>query len=164
MTLATQRIVTVDPSTGRELEGYAAHSPSDVETALAGAHAAFATWRRTPLGERRERMLAAAGLLRAEREAHARLITAEMGKPLAEALAEVDKCVLGCGFYAAEAEGMLAEERVETGARASFVAYEPLGVVLAVMPWNYPFWQVLRFAAPALMAGNAALLKHAPNE
>jgi succinate-semialdehyde dehydrogenase/glutarate-semialdehyde dehydrogenase len=163
MTALAPHIRVIDPATGLEAGGYDAHTPEEIEAALAGAHAAFTAWRHTPLPERSARMRAAAALLRDEREAHARLIAIEMGKPLAEALAEVDKCVLGCEFYAAEAPGMLAEEAVETGERTSFVAYEPIGVVLAIMPWNYPYWQVLRFAAPALMAGNGALLKHSPN-
>jgi succinate-semialdehyde dehydrogenase/glutarate-semialdehyde dehydrogenase len=163
MSVAIQRIRVIDPASGEDLAGYDAHSPEQIDEALAQAHAAYRDWRRTAPEERRTLLLAAAELLRAEREEHAQLITAEMGKPLTEALAEIDKSVLGCEFYAAEAERLLADEPVQTGARASFVAYEPIGVVLAVMPWNYPFWQVLRFAAPALMAGNAAVLKHSPN-
>jgi succinate-semialdehyde dehydrogenase/glutarate-semialdehyde dehydrogenase len=163
MTVATSSIRVVDPATEQELATYDAHGPAEIEAALAAADRAFAAWRRTPLAERRALLHAVAGVLRERREEYARLITQEMGKPLAEAQGEIDKCVLGCEFYADAAEAMLADEPVETGARASFVAYEPLGVVLAIMPWNYPFWQVLRFAAPALVAGNAALLKHSPN-
>jgi succinate-semialdehyde dehydrogenase/glutarate-semialdehyde dehydrogenase len=163
MTVATNSIRVVDPATGQELATYDAHAPADIEAALAAAEEAFEAWRRSPLDERRRLLHSVAGVLRDRREAYARLISQEMGKPLAEAQGEIDKCVLGCEFYAEAAEGFLAEEHVDTGVRASFVAYEPLGVVLAIMPWNYPFWQVLRFAAPAVMAGNAALLKHSPN-
>jgi succinate-semialdehyde dehydrogenase/glutarate-semialdehyde dehydrogenase len=163
MTVATAQIRTIDPASGADLAAYDAHTPEQVDAAVAQADAAYRGWRRSEFAERRRLMLAAAVLLRDEREEHARLISSEMGKPLVEALGEVDKCVLGCEFYAAEAERLLADEPVATGARASFVAYEPIGVVLAVMPWNYPYWQVLRFAAPALMAGNATVLKHSPN-
>jgi succinate-semialdehyde dehydrogenase/glutarate-semialdehyde dehydrogenase len=163
MTVATSSIRVVDPATEQELATYDAHGPDEIEAALAAAADAFATWRDSPLAERRALLQGVAAVLRERRDDFARLITQEMGKPLEEARGEIDKCVLGCEFYAGWAEAMLAEEPVEVGVRASFVAYEPLGVVLAVMPWNYPFWQVLRFAAPALMAGNAAVLKHSPN-
>ena len=108
-------------------------------------------------------MIKLAELLRHQREDLAKLMTMEMGKRTGEALAEVDKCAWVCTYYADHAERFLQNERIETDASDSFVAYEPLGVILAVMPWNFPFWQVFRFAAPALMAGNTALLKHASN-
>ena len=153
----------VNPATEEELARYAAFSPEQIEAALAEADAAQARWREVPLEERARVLRAVAEALRAQRDELARLITAEMGKPLAEATAEVEKCALNCDVYAEAAAGFLAPRHVETGAQESYVAYEPLGVVLAIMPWNFPFWQVLRFAAPALVAGNAALLKHAPN-
>ena len=159
----TGTLRSVNPATGEELASYPEHTPGDLDAALAGADAAQRAWATTSFAERRRYLEAAARLLREGRDQFARLMTLEMGKPVAEAAAEVDKCAWSCEFYAAQAEGFLADEPVETGAFASWVAYQPLGVVLAVMPWNFPFWQVLRFAAPALMAGNGALLKHSPN-
>jgi len=116
-----------------------------------------------PIPDRAIPLKALARVLRDRRDRYAHLITTEMGKPITEALAEIDKCALTCDFYAEHAAAFLADEPVATNARQSYVAFEPLGVILAVMPWNYPFWQVVRFLAPALMAGNAALLKHASN-
>ena len=154
---------SVNPATGEELASYPEHTPGDLDAALAGADAAQRAWATTSFAERRRCLEAAARLLREGRDEYARLMTLEMGKPIAEAVAEVDKCALSCDFYAAQAEGFLADEPVQTDALSSYVAYQPLGVVLAIMPWNFPLWQVLRFAAPALMAGNGALLKHSPN-
>ena len=141
----------------------AEHTPGELEAALAAADAAQREWATTSFAERRRCLEAAARLLREGRDDYARLATLEMGKPVAEAAAEVDKCAWNCEFYAAQAERFLADEPVQTDALSSYVAYQPLGVVLAIMPWNFPYWQVLRFAAPALMAGNGALLKHSPN-
>jgi succinate-semialdehyde dehydrogenase/glutarate-semialdehyde dehydrogenase len=163
MAEATGTLRSVNPATGKELASYAEHTPGDLDIALAGADAVQRAWRRTSFAERRRCLEAAARLLREGRDEYARLATLEMGKPIAEAVAEVDKCAWNCEFYAARAEGFLADEPVETDAFSSYVAYQPLGVVLAIMPWNFPYWQVLRFAAPALMAGNGALLKHSPN-
>jgi succinate-semialdehyde dehydrogenase/glutarate-semialdehyde dehydrogenase len=160
---ARERLVSVNPATGVELASFDAHPPEALDRALAEADAAQRSWRRTPLGERSRVLLEAARLLRRRRSEYARLATLEMGKPVVEAEAEVDKCAWNCEFYAEQAERLLADEPVGTQAQASYVAYQPLGLVLAIMPWNFPFWQVLRFAAPALMAGNGALLKHAPN-
>jgi succinate-semialdehyde dehydrogenase/glutarate-semialdehyde dehydrogenase len=154
---------SVNPATGEELASYPEHTAEELDQALAAADAAQRAWATTSFAERRRCLEAAARLLREGRDGYARLITREMGKPIAEAEAELDKCAWNCEFYAERAEGFLADEPVRTGAAASYVAYQPLGVVLAVMPWNYPFWQVLRFAAPALMAGDGALLKHSPN-
>ncbi|MGH3381439.1 MAG: NAD-dependent succinate-semialdehyde dehydrogenase, partial [Actinoallomurus sp.] len=121
------------------------------------------SWRRRPIGDRTRLLRELARVLRAGREEYARLITTEMGKPIGESEAEIDKCALACDHYAEHAPGYLADERVASNATESAVVYDPLGVVLAVMPWNYPFWQFFRFAAPALAAGNGALLKHAGN-
>jgi succinate-semialdehyde dehydrogenase / glutarate-semialdehyde dehydrogenase len=154
---------SVNPATGEELAGFPEHTAEELEAALAEADAAQRAWRLTSFAERRRHLEEAARLLRDGRAGYARLATLEMGKPIAEAEAELDKCAWACEFYAARAERFLADEPVATDALASYVAYQPLGVVLAVMPWNFPFWQVLRFAAPALMAGNGALLKHSPN-
>jgi succinate-semialdehyde dehydrogenase/glutarate-semialdehyde dehydrogenase len=154
---------SVNPATGELVREHAEASPADVEAALAGALAAFEPWRRTAFGERAAILRRAAGRLRERRDALARLMAVEMGKPLAQGRAEVDKCAHACEHYAAHAERYLAPEEVKTEAARSYVAFEPIGPVLAVMPWNFPLWQVFRFAAPALMAGNVALLKHASN-
>jgi succinate-semialdehyde dehydrogenase/glutarate-semialdehyde dehydrogenase len=163
MVRGSQRLRSVNPATGEELASFDEHPAEELDRALAEADSAQQEWRNASLGERARVLVAAARLLRERRPEYARLATLEMGKPIAEAEAEVDKCAWNCEFYAEQAERLLAEEPVETEAQASYVAYQPLGVVLAIMPWNFPFWQVLRFAAPALMAGNAALLKHSPN-
>src|SRR5205809_5024919 len=128
-----------------------------------GAHAAFLQWREVPFARRAQRMREAAQILRTRRAEYARTMTTEMWKPIVQAEAEVDKCAWVCEYYADHAEAFLAEQPRETPASRSYVRFDPLGPVLAVMPWNFPFWQVFRFAAPALMAGNAALLKHASN-
>ncbi|HEX5759881.1 MAG TPA: NAD-dependent succinate-semialdehyde dehydrogenase [Thermoanaerobaculia bacterium] len=152
-----------NPATGEPLADHPDTSPEEVARRLAIAEQAFADWRREPLPARADRMRRVAALLRERRAACARLLTEEMGKPIAAAEAEIDKSALGCDFYADHAEAFLAPEEIATEASRSLVRCEPLGPVLAVMPWNFPFWQVLRFAAPALMAGNVALLKHAAN-
>jgi len=154
---------SINPATEAVLATFDQFTPQQTEAALAQADAAFRDWRRRSVGERGGMMKRVAGLLRERQSRYAALITAEMGKPIAQAEAEVEKCAWVCDFYAEHAERFLAEEPVRTEARASYVAFEPLGVVLAVMPWNYPFWQVFRFAAPTLMAGNTAVLKHASN-
>ena len=134
-----------------------------IEVALAVAQDAFRRWRCTPFSERSAHMQRAAELLESRAQELGRIITTEMGKPVATAIDEVLKCAKGCRFYAENAERFLAEEPVQGGAARNVVRFEPLGPILAVMPWNFPFWQVFRFAAPALMAGNVALLKHASN-
>jgi succinate-semialdehyde dehydrogenase/glutarate-semialdehyde dehydrogenase len=156
-------IESVEPATEAVHARFDSHSNADVAAAIAAADAAFRSWREVSIADRAVPMKALARLLRERKDRYARLITTEMGKPITEALAEIEKCAWNCDFYAEHAAAYLADEPVETNARASFVAFEPLGVILAVMPWNYPFWQVIRFLAPALMAGNAALLKHASN-
>ncbi|WP_448618375.1 NAD-dependent succinate-semialdehyde dehydrogenase [Geodermatophilus sp. URMC 65] len=156
-------VVTVDPATGERLDEYPAFSDADVDAALDRASAAQTGWAALPFAERAAVLRRAAGVLRADAEELALLVTREMGKPLAESRAEVEKCATACEFYAEHAAAFLADEPVATSADRSWIGYEPVGVVLAVMPWNFPLWQVLRFAAPALMAGNAALLKHSPN-
>lgn len=163
MATALRELRSVNPATGEILASFDAHTPEDVGRALDEAQAAFAIWRGVPLSERVGRLRDLAALLRERAGRYAGLITAEMGKPIAEAGAELAKCALACEHYADNAAGYLAPEPVATSARRSFVRFEPLGIVLAVMPWNYPFWQVIRFAAPALAAGNAAVLKHASN-
>jgi len=154
---------SINPATEEVLATFEEFSPAQVERALAASTAAFAGWRRTPFAERSRVIKAATAYLRQHKTRLAGLMTAEMGKPIVEAEAEVEKCAWNCDFYAENAERFLANEPVPSSASASYVAFEPLGSILAIMPWNFPFWQVFRFAAPALMAGNACLLKHASN-
>jgi succinate-semialdehyde dehydrogenase/glutarate-semialdehyde dehydrogenase len=156
-------MLSINPFTEQQLAAYPEASAADVERSLGQASDAFRAWRGASLAERGARMAAAGAALRQRRDALAALITAEMGKPLSQAAAEVDKCAWVCEFYAQRAEQFLAPECVPTEAAASYVRYDPLGPVLAVMPWNFPLWQAFRFAAPTLMAGNVGLLKHASN-
>jgi succinate-semialdehyde dehydrogenase/glutarate-semialdehyde dehydrogenase len=156
-------LTTVDPATGRTLAGYDTDDWTRIDAALGAAAGAAAGWAATPLADRLDLLRHAGKLLTERRTRYAALITAEMGKPVTEALAEIDKCAWNCAVVADRAAGWLADQEVAGGAARSWVSYEPLGVVFAVMPWNYPFWQALRFACAALAAGNAAVLKHAPN-
>ena len=154
---------SVNPASGEVLADHPEHAATAVAAALEAAAAAFPRWRASSFGERGARLRAAATILRDQGAALATLITAEMGKPIGQAEAEIEKCALGCEYFAEHAEGFLAPERVDTEAQLSEVVCEPLGAILAVMPWNFPFWQVFRAAAPALMAGNVMVLKHASN-
>jgi succinate-semialdehyde dehydrogenase/glutarate-semialdehyde dehydrogenase len=154
---------SIDPATGELVREYAEASADEVSAILASSARAFESWRRTKFAERSAVLRRAAELLRARRDSLALLMAVEMGKPLAQGRGEADKCADCCEYYAAHAERFLAPERAETEAARSYVAFEPIGPVLAVMPWNFPLWQVFRFAAPALMAGNVGLLKHASN-
>src|SRR5206468_7101107 len=156
-------IESINPATGETLKTYAETSRAEVDDIIGKTHEAFLAWRRTSFEERARRMRGAARILRKNAEAYARLMAQEMGKPVRDGIGEAQKCALACEFYADNAEKFLAREPVKTEARESFVTFNPIGVVLAVMPWNFPFWQVFRFAAPALMAGNGMLLKHASN-
>ncbi|RKR91427.1 succinate-semialdehyde dehydrogenase/glutarate-semialdehyde dehydrogenase [Micromonospora pisi] len=159
-------IATINPATGQLLKTYDPMSPEQVDAAIGRADEAFRTLRRTTFAERARWMNAAADLLLRDCDELARLMTIEMGKTFASARAEVAKCAAACRFYATHAEGFLADEPADAkavGATRAFTRYQPLGAVLAVMPWNFPLWQVMRFAAPALMAGNVGLLKHASN-
>ncbi|MHB1474239.1 MAG: NAD-dependent succinate-semialdehyde dehydrogenase [Dermatophilaceae bacterium] len=157
------QITTVNPATGADLATYDAFSAELLETTVAAVHAAQPAWAALTIEQRAAHLRVVAAQLRTQREALAGLMVAEMGKPVGEALAEVDKCAWVCEYYADEGPAFLAPRDVDTGAERSWVAHEPIGVVLAVMPWNFPYWQVLRFAAPTLLAGNTALLKHSPN-
>lgn len=159
----TQTIVTTNPATGAVLASYSAMTDAELDRVLERAAEAQKSWATEDFKIRSELMRAAAGVLRDRDDELAHLVTREMGKPLAESLAEVHKCATGLEFYADHTHEFLADEVYATNADRSWVSYEPVGVVLAVMPWNFPLWQVFRFAAPALMAGNAALLKHSPN-
>jgi len=154
-------IASVNPATGKTEKTFAPYSEEELETRLQKAEQAARAWRKSTFAERAQRMSKAAALLDARKEALGRLMTLEMGKLRKAGIAEIEKCATACRYYAENAEKHLAPETVPTDARISEKRFQPLGVVLAVMPWNFPFWQVFRFAAPALMAGNVGLLKHA---
>ena len=156
-------IATINPATGETLLTCEPLSSAEIEQKLQLAVATFEAERETAFSERARRMRKAADILERDKEKFAHLMTLEMGKPYKAAIAEAVKCTTACRYYAENAEKILADEVIETGAKKSFVRYRPIGPILAVMPWNYPFWQVIRFAAPALMAGNVGLLKHASN-
>jgi succinate-semialdehyde dehydrogenase/glutarate-semialdehyde dehydrogenase len=154
---------TINPTNGETVRQYDEASPAEVAAALESADAAFREWRAASFADRATPMRRAAGLLRERKSALARLMAIEMGKPLAQGEGEAEKCAWVCDYYAEMAEEFLAPETIATDATRSYVAFAPLGVVLAVMPWNFPLWQVFRFVAPGLMAGNAGLLKHSSN-
>jgi succinate-semialdehyde dehydrogenase/glutarate-semialdehyde dehydrogenase len=153
----------INPANGEVIASYHPHSAGEVGQKIEKASAAFAGWSHTSLDERAGLLPRLAAVLEANKERYARLMTAEMGKPIKEARAEIDKCAWACRYYAEHGPAFLADDIVKTEAHKALVAFRPLGVVLAVMPWNFPFWQVLRFAIPSLLAGNTALLKHASN-
>ena len=154
---------SINPATGELIRKYETHSNEQALSIVSKSGEAWIDWKSTDFSLRSKKMKRAAFILREQNEELAQLMTLEMGKVIHEARAEIEKCAWVCEFYADNAESFLADEMVETNASKSFVSFEPLGIVLAVMPWNFPFWQVFRFAAPALMAGNAAVLKHASN-
>ena len=156
-------VTVVDPTTEQEVASYPEHGPEQIEAAVAAADAAFREWRRRPVEERGALLTAVAAGLRERAEELAQLVVSEMGKPLAEARFEIEKSASACEYFAETAPGILADQTVDAGDGRHIVSYEPIGIIFAVMPWNFPFWQVIRFAGPALMAGNTALLKHAPN-
>src|SRR5438094_4707617 len=156
-------VSSINPSSGELLESFEEATPAALERVLGHAWQAFLGWRTRTFAERAERLREAARVLRVKKAESARLMALEMGKPVAQGEAEVEKCAWGCEYYAEHAARFLAPEPRETDAARSYVRFDPLGPVLAVMPWNFPFWQVFRFAAPALMAGNAGVLKHASN-
>ncbi len=152
-----------NPATGALLATFEPIASAEVELKLQRAVAAFSHWRTVSFDERAGLMLRIADRLEAEAGALGRLMTLEMGKPVAAGRDEALKCARGCRYYAQHAAQFLADEDAPTEARRSYIRYDPIGAILAIMPWNFPFWQVFRFAAPALMAGNVGLLKHAPN-
>ena len=154
---------TINPATGERLKTFDVWNDRQVEAALARAAKAGPDWQATPFVERARLLRRAAAELRENSVHYAAIITLEMGKIAREARTEIEKCAWGCEFYADQAETLLRDEIIPTDASSSYVSYAPLGAVLAIMPWNFPFWQVFRFAAPNLMAGNIALLKHASN-
>jgi succinate-semialdehyde dehydrogenase/glutarate-semialdehyde dehydrogenase len=156
-------IASINPATGETLKTFEPLTVPQLEKKLEHADETFRTYRHSSFADRSRFMTRAAEILESEKQGFARMMTTEMGKPIRAAAQEVEKCAWVCRYYAETAQGNLADEIVETNAHKSYVRYQPLGPVLAVMPWNFPFWQVFRFAAPALMAGNVGLLKHASN-
>jgi len=156
-------IASINPATGERLKEFSAFSDAEIEKRLEQAERAFNQHRREPFANRAQLVLGAAALLEHEKDKFARIATLEMGKLFRAAVEEIEKCARCCRFYAENAERFLEDELAQTGAGRSYVRYEPLGPILAVMPWNFPFWQVIRFAVPALIAGNVGLLKHASN-
>ena len=156
-------ISTINPATGELLKTFKPLTDSEIDHKIERAADSFRRYRKLPFADRARMMLKAADVLESEKDTFARLMTTEMGKPLRSAVDEAVKCAWACRYYAENAERFLADETVETTATRSYVHYQPLGPILAVMPWNFPLWQVIRFAAPALMAGNVGLLKHASN-
>jgi succinate-semialdehyde dehydrogenase/glutarate-semialdehyde dehydrogenase len=165
MTTATIRptIASINPATGQTIRTFPTLTEQELEVRIQRAADAYARHRRTPIQERTRMLLRAAEILESEKEDFGRLMATEMGKTLKAGVEEAVKCAWGCRYYAENAERFLADEVVETGTARTFIAYQPIGPILAVMPWNFPFWQVFRFAAPALAAGNVGLLKHASN-
>jgi succinate-semialdehyde dehydrogenase / glutarate-semialdehyde dehydrogenase len=156
-------IASINPATGETLRTFPSLDEVEIENRLARADAAYRAYRRSSFADRARWLTACAGILETERDALGRIMTLEMGKPIAAARAEAAKCATACRYYVEHGEQLLADEPVDAGAGRAFLRYQPIGPVLAVMPWNFPFWQVFRFAAPALMAGNVGLLKHASN-
>jgi succinate-semialdehyde dehydrogenase/glutarate-semialdehyde dehydrogenase len=153
----------INPATGEHVKTFDTLSKEELGPAIRASHEAFLSWKNVSFAERAQLMRKAAKILRKDADKYAKLMTIEMGKPIRDGRAEANKCAWVCDYYAENAQVFLKKEKVQTDASRSFVSYQPLGVVLAVMPWNFPFWQVFRFAAPALMAGNAGVLKHASN-
>lgn len=156
-------IQTINPATGKIEKTYLEYSKEEVKKSIGDSHEAFLKWRQTDIGERSRLMKNAAAVMKNKRDEYAYIITTEMGKPIKQSIAEVEKCAWVCDYFAENAEKMLSKEIIETDASESYVEFNPFGVILAVMPWNFPFWQVFRFAAPSLMAGNVGLLKHSSN-
>ncbi len=156
-------IATINPATGETITTFTPLTTEEIELKLAVADATYEKYRQTSLAQRSQWLNNAAAILERDQDKFAKIMTLEMGKPLQSAIAEVKKCAWVCRFYAEKAPEFLADKAIATDATRSYVSYQPLGIILAVMPWNFPFWQVFRFAAPALMAGNVGLLKHASN-
>lgn len=155
-------IQTVNPATEEVLNEYHLLTEEQIEACIDAAQVSFKVWKKTPFSQRKQLMLNLAKLLRDKKEELALLIAKEMGKPITSGKAEIEKCAWVCEHYAENAEHYLQPRPIQTEMKKTKVCYQPLGIVFAIMPWNFPFWQVFRFAVPALMAGNAAILKHAP--
>jgi succinate-semialdehyde dehydrogenase/glutarate-semialdehyde dehydrogenase len=156
-------LVSINPATGEQIASYPEMRPEEVDAALSSSHRAFHDWRRVSFADRGQIMRGVARVIRARKQDLGRLMALEMGKPLNQAEAELDKCATTCDYFAEHAAEFLAPDEIATDARRSFVTFQPLGVVLGVMPWNFPFWQAMRYLAPTLMAGNTSVLKHSSN-
>ncbi|MBS1524508.1 MAG: NAD-dependent succinate-semialdehyde dehydrogenase [Bacteroidetes bacterium] len=156
-------IISINPANGKIIQTYRSHTPKQVDQRIKQTHKAWLSWRNSPNHERSERLTEMAAILRAQKKELAILMAQEMGKPVNQGAAEVEKCAAVCDYYAANATSFLADQLIKTEASKSYVSFQPIGVVLAIMPWNFPFWQVFRFLAPALAAGNCGVLKHASN-
>lgn len=156
-------IQTINPATGKIEKTYLEFSKEEIKNSINYAQQAYLKWKETDINQRSRLMKNAASVMRNKRDEYAYIITTEMGKPIKQAIAEVEKCVWVCEYFADNADRMLTKEKIDTDASESYVEFNPLGVILAVMPWNFPFWQVFRFAAPSLIAGNVGLLKHSSN-
>ena len=156
-------IISVNPYSGKQVDSFETYTSSEIIEILEHSQNQFYNWKNTPFSERRKLVLKVAANLTENKTKYANKITEEIGKPISQSLAEIEKCVWLCEYYADNAEDHLKNETIKTDAYKSYTCYDPLGVILAIMPWNYPFWQVFRFAIPTLMAGNVAVLKHASN-
>ena len=156
-------IEAINPATGKLIKSFKEYSPSEVKKILDDVNTAFLSWRNTAFEERAMFMKNAAQILKDKKDYYAKIMALEMGKPIKQGRAEIEKCASVCEYYAENAERILDLEIIESDASKSYARFDPIGTVLAVMPWNFPFWQVFRFAAPALMAGNTGVLKHASN-
>lgn len=154
---------SINPYNNEPVGIFTALTEDELNEKLNKSHKAFESWKKVPIAERCQLIRNAGQVLRDNVEQYAKMITLEMGKPISESRGEVNKCAWVCDYYADNAESFLANETIATDALQSFVRHDPIGAVLAIMPWNFPFWQVFRYAAPTLIAGNTALLKHAPN-
>src|SRR3990172_6624066 len=154
---------SINPATGEEIKTYKEMSLVEIDSIIIKVKTSFLAWQDTDFSLRKSCMKNASVILKEKKDKYAKLMTEEMGKPIKQSYAEVEKCAWVCDYYADNAENFLMNEQIETDASKSYVTFQALGVVLAVMPWNFPFWQVFRFAAPNLMAGNAGVLKHSSN-
>ena len=159
----SKTIKTSNPYSGEILQEYKQHSQKEIASIVSKADKTYKKWKKTSIHDRCELLENIAELLDDDKQMYAEKMTLEMGKPIKQSISEIEKCILLCDFYASNAENFLADELIETDAQESFISYDPLGCVLGIMPWNYPFWQVMRFAIPTLTAGNTAILKHASN-
>src|SRR5919205_2682266 len=156
----SSKIETINPATGKVIESYNNETPEEVSKKVKAAREAFAIWKKIEIAERAEYMRRLGRVMRKNRDNYAKLVTEEMGKPIRQSLAEIEKCAWVCDYYSEHAESFLRDELIPTEFRKSFVSFEPLGVIACIMPWNFPFWQVMRFAVPSLTAGNVGVLKH----
>lgn len=156
-------ITTINPYTGKSLQTYSLHTKKEIEGILEQSENTYLSWKETDISKRTKLLKKLAKVLRAKKDSCSLLMTEEVGKPIKQSEAEIEKCAWLCEFYAKNADSFLADELIKTEAKESFISYDPLGTILAIMPWNYPFWQVMRFAVPTITAGNTAILKHASN-